>query len=136
MRLVVDVDRAAQSAAVVGGAAAPVEAHIVGQKHGDGAEVDLAQCGRIQLKTIPKHKSVACRGATKRSRRRASRAVGLDEHGTMLDEQIRQRGSAFRLQHEGIQLFRHQGFQGLDSLAFRRNLYAMQTDGVLSRKAK
>ena len=38
---IVDIDRAAQASAVVGGAAAPVEAHVIGQKHGNRAEIDL-----------------------------------------------------------------------------------------------
>ena len=68
MLLVVDVDRAAQAAAVVGGAAAPVEADVVDQKNGDGAEVDLTETRGIELESVPKHEGVTRRSATKRGR--------------------------------------------------------------------
>lgn len=107
---VVDVDRTAQAATVVGCAAAPVEAHIVSQKNGNGAEIHLPEAWRIELKTIPKYKGMAGRRAAKRSRGSASRTVGLDENWAVLDEQIGEIGGAFGLQHKGIQLLRHQRF--------------------------
>ena len=83
---VVDVDRSAQTSAVVGGATAPVEAHVVGQKHGDGAEVYLSKVGCIELKAIPEHKRMTGRRTTKRSRGNAARAVSLDENRAMLNK--------------------------------------------------
>ena len=94
---VVDVDCAAQATAIVGGATPPVEADVVGQKHRDGAEIDLTEARGVELEAIPKHEGMAGRSATKRGRRGTTRTVGFDEDGTVLDEQVGETRGAFRL---------------------------------------
>ena len=64
MLLVVDVDRAAQATTVVGGATTPIEADVINQKNGDGAEVDLTETRGVELEAIPKHEGMASRRAT------------------------------------------------------------------------
>ena len=130
--LVVDVDRATQAAAVVGGATTPVEADVVDQKHGDGAEVDLTEARGVELEAVPKHEGMTRRSATERGRGGAARAIGLDEDRTVLDEQVGEAGGAFRLQHEGVELPRHQGLQHLDVSLLSGDFDGMEHDGVLA----
>ena len=83
---VVDVHRAAQSSAVVGRATTPVEADVIYQEHGDGAEVDLSERGCVELETVPKHQGMTGCRATKRSRGGATRTVSLDKNRAVLDK--------------------------------------------------
>ena len=131
---VIDVDRTAQAATVVGGAAAPVEADVIGQKYRDGAEVDLSETRCIELETVPKHEGVASRRTTERSRGSTAWTVCLNKNGTMLDEQVGKVGRAFGLQHQCVKLLRHQGLQRLDVVLLCRNLNGLQQNRILGMK--
>lgn len=134
--LVVDIDRATEPTAVVGGTTPPLQVDVIDQKHGNGTEIDLSQRRGVELKPIPKHEGMAGRGTPERRRGDASRTVGLDKHRAMLDQQFRERRGALGLEHQRVHLFHHQRGQRLVLDTVGRNVDSIKGDGVLSADAK